>query len=696
MCIVYGYLDAQGTSGSEIYFTSQDDESVGVHIAESDYNANKGNWNGIFLNGQDAAEGTGYLNYCVFRYGGGGSSGVYYEPANLSNDGGYGYVKNCVFEYSAKYGYYHRPFSITIESNIFRENDDAGLCYETNSDALTTSIINNTFTNNDNYGVLIYGNSLPLTLSGNSGSGNTYDGISVDGVVITDAEWSSGNDFPVYLTNNIDVNSGYTLTFSSGVFNCGTYAIKNSGSFTLGSGAHLILGDENGISSSTSAGNIRVSGTRTFSPTSNYTLNGTTEQCAGTGFPTTVYNLTIDNNSGIILSNSTTVTGALDMDGNITTGLNTLILGSGTSNLGTLSRTSGIIIGNFQRWFDASTIANVLFPVGTTTNYRPVNLGFTSAPSSGGTITAAFTESDPGGSGLPLDDNGTSIVNYSPEGYWTLTAGDGFSGGTYDIDITADGFPGISDYTELYLLKRADSGSDWAAEGTHSICTGSNSCPTVHRTGLTSFSEFGIASTSENALPVELISFTASVYGENVILNWRTGTEVNNYGFEIQRTSIHPPPYQGDAVGGRGWETIGFINGSGNSNSPKSYSYTDIPTGGTTFKYRLKQIDFDGAYEYSDEVEVTLDAITEYSLEQNYPNPFNPTTTITYQIPETGNVTLKIYDVLGREVTTLVNESQASGVYTVEFNASQLADGVYIYKLQAGDYVSVKKLMLLK
>ncbi|MGD8782323.1 MAG: T9SS type A sorting domain-containing protein [Ignavibacteria bacterium] len=198
-------------------------------------------------------------------------------------------------------------------------------------------------------------------------------------------------------------------------------------------------------------------------------------------------------------------------------------------------------------------------------------------------------------------------------------------------------------------------------------------------------------------LPVELISFTASVHESSVILNWQTATEVNNYGFEIERNTplvSDIPPSEGGTEGG--WQKIGFINGHGNSNSPKSYSYTDIPTGGTTFKYRLKQIDFDGNYEYSDEVEVTLNGLTEYSLDQNYPNPFNPTTTINYQIPGTGNVTLKVYDVLGREVMTLVNEIQTSGVYSVEFNGSNLASGIYVYKLRAGDYVSVKKLMLLK
>ncbi|MGD8782635.1 MAG: choice-of-anchor Q domain-containing protein [Ignavibacteria bacterium] len=192
---------------------------------------------------------------------------------------------------------------------------------------------------------------------------------------------------------------------------------------------------------------------------------------------------------------------------------------------------------------------------------------------------------------------------------------------------------------------------------------------------------------NEQVLPVELTSFTASVDENVVILNWQTATEVNNYGFEVERKTVT----QIASNLCYDWETIGFVNGNGNSNSPKSYSYTDTPTGGaTTFKYRLKQIDFDGAYEYSDEIEVTLDGITEYSLEQNYPNPFNPTTTIKYQVPEAGN------DTLGREVKTLVNETQSSGVYSIEFNASQLASGVYIYKLKCNDFVQTKKLLLMK
>jgi hypothetical protein len=192
------------------------------------------------------------------------------------------------------------------------------------------------------------------------------------------------------------------------------------------------------------------------------------------------------------------------------------------------------------------------------------------------------------------------------------------------------------------------------------------------------------------ALPVELTSFTTSTANKKVTLNWQTATEVNNYGFDIERTveTLHATSLQ--------WSKIGFIQGNGNSNSPKNYSFTDIPTGGTEFKYRLKQIDLDGKYEYSDVVNVTLAAPANFAIEQNFPNPFNPTTSIQYQVSGTSNVTIKVYDVLGKDVATLVNETKTPGKYEVKFDGSTLSSGIYFYKLTAGDFIQTKKLILMK
>jgi Secretion system C-terminal sorting domain len=201
-------------------------------------------------------------------------------------------------------------------------------------------------------------------------------------------------------------------------------------------------------------------------------------------------------------------------------------------------------------------------------------------------------------------------------------------------------------------------------------------------------------------LLVELVTFTASVVNSNVELKWTTSTEVSSYGFDIERKP--------ETVGGStqsGWLKIGFVKGSGNSNSPKSYSFVDAsPDLSGNAEYRLKQINNDGSFTYSNAIDISS-LPTQFALFQNYPNPFNPTTEISYQLPEDSHVTLKVYDELGKEVATLVNEQQKAGEYSVQLSADSyhLASGVYIYRLQAvpsgrqaGNFNSVRKMVLLK
>jgi hypothetical protein len=208
--------------------------------------------------------------------------------------------------------------------------------------------------------------------------------------------------------------------------------------------------------------------------------------------------------------------------------------------------------------------------------------------------------------------------------------------------------------------------------------------PRLINAGITSFSMWTV--TALNApLPVELSSFTALAQKNGVVLNWKTATEVMNYGFDIERMS------------GNSWEKIGFVEGHGNSNSVKSYSFTDKNIlAGKSYSYRLKQLDTDGKYEYSKSVEVTLAAPKEFKLMQNHPNPFNPATTIVYSIPQAGNVSLKIYDIIGNEIAELVNEKQAEGSYEVSFNASNFPSGMYLYKLETSTFSAVKKMLLVK
>ena len=191
-------------------------------------------------------------------------------------------------------------------------------------------------------------------------------------------------------------------------------------------------------------------------------------------------------------------------------------------------------------------------------------------------------------------------------------------------------------------------------------------------------------------LPVELSTFTAKILSNKVELQWQTATEVNNYGFEIQRT------IQNSKLNIQNWNDIGFVKGCGNSNSPKNYSFIDDNPPVGTVEYRLKQIDNDGSFKYSSTVEASFMKPDNFALAQNYPNPFNPTTTIQYTIPNAEHVTIKVYDELGREITTLVNENKEAGHYIVTFNGSSLASGIYYYRIVAGNFDEVKKLQLLK
>jgi hypothetical protein len=195
----------------------------------------------------------------------------------------------------------------------------------------------------------------------------------------------------------------------------------------------------------------------------------------------------------------------------------------------------------------------------------------------------------------------------------------------------------------------------------------------------------------EMIIPVELTSFTANVIDNSVELNWTTATELNNSGFEIFRLNVNQKG---------SWEKTGFVPGFGTTTEPKSYSFIDEYLHQGLYSYRLKQIDYDGTFEYSENVEAEVTAPVGFELSQNYPNPFNPTTTLSFVIGHRSFVTLKVYDVLGNEIATLVNEELPAGEYEVEFSRNLinqvLTSGIYFYQIKAGNYIQTKKMILLK
>lgn len=189
------------------------------------------------------------------------------------------------------------------------------------------------------------------------------------------------------------------------------------------------------------------------------------------------------------------------------------------------------------------------------------------------------------------------------------------------------------------------------------------------------------------ALPVELTNFSASVYDRTVELTWQTSEEINNAGFDVERS----------VSGSQDWNKVGFLQGHGTTNNSYIYSFADRNLASGTYSYRLKQIDYNGEFEYHNLTsEVVIGVPDKFALSQNFPNPFNPETKINFQIPTDGFVSLKVFDNSGKEVATLVNQSMTAGFHTTNFNASTLSSGVYFYRLETQGFVKVMKMALVK
>jgi len=247
--------------------------------------------------------------------------------------------------------------------------------------------------------------------------------------------------------------------------------------------------------------------------------------------------------------------------------------------------------------------------------------------------------------------------------------------------------------SELTLFRSTDDGATWASVG-GTLDAGNN---TITLTGVNSFSMWTAASSSA-PLPVQLIEFTIATLRTNAELKWKTETETESYGFEVERKLVTNPsqPATRNAEPVTSWSKVGFVKGAGISTSPREYSFVDKVTVAGRYAYRLKQISQNGTFGYSGSIETVISPPEDFALLNNYPNPFNPTTTIEYELPLEVKVNLVIYDNLGRQVRTLVENVQPAGYYKAVFDAQGLSSGMYYYRIVAGDFVKVKKLLFVK
>jgi hypothetical protein len=307
------------------------------------------------------------------------------------------------------------------------------------------------------------------------------------------------------------------------------------------------------------------------------------------------------------------------------------------------------------------------------------------------------------------DYNRKSLINYMEavlkgvNGVITDTIGNPIKAKITILNHDADNSFVYSDSTGFYLRMLSPGtysfkfeAPDYYTQTINNVVVGSYNSLTVLNVELVS-----------SIIPVELVSFTSSVNENKVTITWMTATETNNLGFQVERNQIHNPQSSGSK---EEWDIIGFVDGKGTTTETQTYSFNDENLEAGKYQYRLKQIDFNGSFEYSSIIDVEIISPNNFSLEQNYPNPFNPSTTIRYTIPnitlsssyraesrdEGSRVQLKVYDVLGNEVATLVNEFRNAGSYEITFSASKLSSGIYFYELKAGEFIQTKKMILLQ
>ena len=256
--------------------------------------------------------------------------------------------------------------------------------------------------------------------------------------------------------------------------------------------------------------------------------------------------------------------------------------------------------------------------------------------------------------------------------------------GTVALTACASGYSYIS----------KDGGMNWTLEPRQTINTFSDICMTDAAHAWIVGNSGGIVAYFEPSnVPVEMNSFTASVNGNNVTLNWITATELNNKGFEIQRLDMK----EVERTGTESWNKIGFVDGKGTLSESVSYVYNDRNLEPGHYSYRLKQIDLDGTTKlFTLDEAIEIAAPSNFFLEQNYPNPFNPSTRIRFNLPADEFVTLKIYNSLGQETAVLINENLKAGYHETGFSAANLPSGIYFYTLRAGNYTSVRKMQLIK
>lgn len=450
-----------------------------------------------------------------------------------------------------------------------------------------------------------------------------------------------------------DVTSGGTLVLSGNLVNNGTLSMTS---------VALIFATYSGTSQVANANAQTVSGSGTFrnsttSPTACFT-SMTINNSSSSG-------VTISSSSALSGSGTGTVSGTLTMTaGILNIGSNTFTVGISTVTPGTLTYTAGQIIGKLKRW-KATGTGSLTFNLGSSSIEQRATINFTTGPTTGGSITGEFISSAPGGTQPSLTEGAISVDRAAGTGYWSFSTGDGFAmgSGAYTGTFIAKNFTGVSDFSKLVAIRRDDAGSSWALNGTHVTTTGSNATATLSRTSMTSFGHIGVGGTlADNPLPIELVTFKGAAKNEFNVLNWITATEINSNYFSVEKLNAE-----------KEFESIGIVSAAGNSREINQYQFIDanINKNNSTDYYRLKMVDNDNTFRYSDVIAVKRSDKFKLDFEL-YPNPSSDFVNIV-TISNDDVHTVKIIDMFGKVVYVGNLSSNAIG----KIDVSNLSSGLY-------------------
>lgn len=469
---------------------------------------------------------------------------------------------------------------------------------------------------------------------------------------------------------------GGTIHYNGTAVAEGVVGVTYNNLTVAGSGAKSLAGNAtvNGICSVSNANGLTTTGfSLVYGASALLQYAGSTIQTMAGEWPTSSgpVNVEMANTTRVVIGADRTISGTLNLTaGDLAFGDFTLTIGTSTSVLGNIVIGLGRVSGRLRRWLNTAATAYD-FPIAQEGASRMVTLNFTSSPGSGGTITTRFIPGYPNHNGLPLIQGDIYVGNLGTNGIWDIQTADGFSPGTYNINLNAESFVGVLNFAKLTIVKRDNAASPWQLLGTHVTTSGTNANLIATRNGLSSFSQFGIAGQyEENPLPVLLTSFSGKRIGSKDILTWVTTAEVNNKGFNILSSQD-----------GRTFEMLTFVPGQGNSSAVKRYVHdVNVVDNGQIVYYKLEQIDHDGAIKGTWIARVSPNDQGNLKLEI-WPNPVNADTRLVFSVKDNAATTLTVLDTKG--ATVLNWSGPAAEASTIVPQLMTLPSGMYLIRSSA-------------